>query len=776
MSAEHHPNATAAVYALRFCRLLEILRDERATEPRLTTRNHAEWLAWAHGARWLVRMLFDSRAQAVVHGDAALPSVHSHTLGVPFPAIARSVNQVAAEQADSEAGRPLPSVRYLDRPLQLSTLQSSAEGWDSLVCCMQAIVQTQCDASNSARIEAMETHARLTAVELQLDGLSRRLGLTSPQGSEGAADAKPRPAYKGATRVATTWVVETEEEDEDMEMQDDVAELDEEERELAARMARGVTATKKRPSSPQKKDKKVAAHATPSSPSKGKGKAIPEPNVVPSTAGRVRRSSRVDWQVMEHVVAAPSGSKSNKTKHHGGERAAEKAAPSKTASSKTGGSKAKWFVPVREDEIVAEEDNGGSSNGGSNSGEDDGVGEDTSSKNTGDVIMVPRKASSAKPKAKGTKAPGMKRNRNCALATNLPGSISPVKNLAASYLKMYIALEGAWTKYTSMNNTRLLNRHEVIEKVMLSVRQHLIEGNCPSEVTAVFNQLGEEDKDSDGLRKMLTEVVWQGVLQVCNNLKKKAKHIVDESYGFTGLKPQKCEALAAWLSSTHRQTLKSGKVVKVPNFIFPVASVVWQEGQKGKGSGTIDENKSKLNRCMPFQHAAVLKLIYMFWLNGPMRAEVEVRQEKFSGVPDNLVALVCNALEAAIKDHLQASANNALDLQFSNKIYTPKWDDLMTLLEEIHNLSLAGYASMKSLIWAQIKEDEKVRRLDEEGPLSNPKNNIPFDDLAVDEVQVEDDVDTEGEHNKLESHKEGPSGAVKPGAAVGDQGKEGEHQ
>lgn len=34
-------------------------------------------------------------------------------------------------------------------------------------------------------------------------------------------------------------MVETEEEDEDVEMQDDVAELDEEERELAARMARG---------------------------------------------------------------------------------------------------------------------------------------------------------------------------------------------------------------------------------------------------------------------------------------------------------------------------------------------------------------------------------------------------------------------------------------------------------------------------------------------------------------------------------------------------------
>ncbi|EPS93778.1 hypothetical protein FOMPIDRAFT_1055684 [Fomitopsis schrenkii] len=60
MSAEHHPNATATVYSLQFCCLLEILWDKRATEPCLTTRNHAEWLTWAHGARWLVRMLFDS--------------------------------------------------------------------------------------------------------------------------------------------------------------------------------------------------------------------------------------------------------------------------------------------------------------------------------------------------------------------------------------------------------------------------------------------------------------------------------------------------------------------------------------------------------------------------------------------------------------------------------------------------------------------------------------------------------------------------------------------
>ena len=96
---------------------------------------------------------------------------------------------------------------------------------------------------------------------------------------------------------------------------------------------------------------------------------------------------------------------------------------------------------------------------------------------------------------------------------------------------------------------------------------------------------------------------------------------------------------------------------------------------------------------MPFQHPGVSKLIYAFWFSGSSGGYAELRapRDKFSAMPDNLIALVCNAvspswsgsvgvysllhhkqLEAALKDHLQASAGNALDLQFSNKIYAPK--------------------------------------------------------------------------------------------------------
>ena len=51
---QHQPNPTATVYSLRYLRLLDLLRDERATEPHLRTEDPVEWLAWAHAVRWLI--------------------------------------------------------------------------------------------------------------------------------------------------------------------------------------------------------------------------------------------------------------------------------------------------------------------------------------------------------------------------------------------------------------------------------------------------------------------------------------------------------------------------------------------------------------------------------------------------------------------------------------------------------------------------------------------------------------------------------------------------
>lgn len=115
------------------------------------------------------------------------------------------------------------------------------------------------------------------------------------------------------------------------------------------------------------------------------------------------------------------------------------------------------------------------------------------------------KQGSSKDKARRGRKSG-KRNRNRALATNLPEGISPIKNMAASYLRMYIALQAAWTKYTAMNNSRLLHRHDVMEAVMQSVREHRDkDGRHPADLKAAYNVMLEAGNDD--VRKTLTEVV-----------------------------------------------------------------------------------------------------------------------------------------------------------------------------------------------------------------------------------------------------------------------------
>ena len=141
--------------------------------------------------------MYNSCARAVAHGDMTLPTIRSQSdvqalvhyldgvfatmtmqhsfLGSPYPAIAWSPNQVIAEQADSDAGRPLPSVRYLDRPLQLSDLRSSAHGWDNLVRRVQAVFLAQREQANEAREGLVGIRGQLDVVEGQMDDMAATL-------------------------------------------------------------------------------------------------------------------------------------------------------------------------------------------------------------------------------------------------------------------------------------------------------------------------------------------------------------------------------------------------------------------------------------------------------------------------------------------------------------------------------------------------------------------------------------------------------------------------
>ncbi|KAH9837940.1 uncharacterized protein C8Q71DRAFT_723189 [Rhodofomes roseus] len=231
-----------------------------------------------------------------------------------------------------------------------------------------------------------------------------------------------------------------------------------------------------------------------------------------------------------------------------------------------------------------------------------------------------------------------------------------------------------------------------------------------------------------------------------NDLKKKVKQVVNEAYRFAGLKAPKKEALVTWLLKTYKQCVKGGYAY-VPYFTFPVLEVVWTDGQKSKGGSQVDEQKSKLANTKLFQHPAIAKLIYAFWFSLSHK-EVRDWRKKFSSILDNLIALVCNALDVAIKDHLQTSASNVLDLQFSNKIYMPKgllrWNDHMTILEEMHKVRPEVYQCMNSGIWT------RVNRANEESLPSQPQG-FNWDDISADDIE---EMECEGEEDKVESEDE----------------------
>ena len=124
--------------------------------------------------------------------------------------------------------------------------------------------------------------------------------------------------------------------------------------------------------------------------------------------------------------------------------------------------------------------------------------------------------------------------------------------------------------------------------------------------------------------------VWQNAAQMRNELKKKAKPIVEEAYHLGPLKrsTKRLEAIASWLCQAHKHTLKSGEVVKVPNFIFPVGTVGWEgktsineqvSGEYSVHAAVIADcsaQKSSLNRKKPFGHPVIGEIIYTFWFSG----------------------------------------------------------------------------------------------------------------------------------------------------------------
>ncbi|TFY55771.1 hypothetical protein EVJ58_g8040 [Rhodofomes roseus] len=159
-------------YVVRFYRLLKLLRHKRDLEPHLLPHDPTAWLAWAHGSRWLLCMLFESHSIAVASGDISLPSVcqtpsvhalvvyldtvfatlpseHTSSLPEPYPIIAWSPNHVLAKQSIAEEDTPLPAISYCNSPLALSNQRASSVGWDVITDQLEALSDAQCSTTDT---------------------------------------------------------------------------------------------------------------------------------------------------------------------------------------------------------------------------------------------------------------------------------------------------------------------------------------------------------------------------------------------------------------------------------------------------------------------------------------------------------------------------------------------------------------------------------------------------------------------------------------------------
>lgn len=111
-----------------------------------------------------------------------------------------------------------------------------------------------------------------------------------------------------------------------------------------------------------------------------------------------------------------------------------------------------------------------------------------------------------KGKASMSKKGKKKGKRVRAQASTLPDHITPAKNMGQAYLRLYIALDTAWTKYGAMSDNRLQDREHVMRKVMRQVKAHRDrDGHHPKELRAAFEAVKGEEGET--VRKAMTDVV-----------------------------------------------------------------------------------------------------------------------------------------------------------------------------------------------------------------------------------------------------------------------------
>ncbi|KAI0734089.1 hypothetical protein C8Q72DRAFT_927770 [Fomitopsis betulina] len=193
----------------------------------------------------------------------------------------------------------------------------------------------------------------------------------------------------------------------------------------------------------------------------------------------------------------------------------------------------------------------------------------------------------------------------------------------------------------------------------------------------------EGNEELDILRKKAYTVVWSCASQTQNELKKKARVVVEKLYDSGGMSFSQCCSLALWLLETHETEVTDGTgMCNIPNFIFGGIELVYKKDK------SLYTKRSKVDPLQPFKSLAIPEVIYQYWgLAGHEQASMFTCIKEFKKVPNNLIALTCNAIECVLTELALYNRPSV----FSNKLYAEK-----------RPLSTEYFQEMKEEIWEYI--------------------------------------------------------------------------
>ncbi|KAH9916847.1 uncharacterized protein B0H18DRAFT_958600 [Fomitopsis serialis] len=363
----------------------------------------------------------------------------------------------------------------------------------------------------------------------------------------------------------------------------------------------------------------------------------------------------------------------------------------------------------REDDDDDDDDDAASYESGSDGDQEEGSeGKEMENDSDDEVIVVKApKHKSQRSKGKGGRRGRGNSNegksvgrRRRAQARDLPETVKPIVTCSQMYLRLRLSLEHAWTSEKMQNSSQLPVKHTLIKRAIRDARAHRAEnGKKISYLSSGFKVLGA--RGTNRLRGDVANVVWTGACQLRNEVKKKATTVVENAYALGGLSTQRRVAAATFLLKCNMQ----GKF-SLPNFIFGDIDIAWQANDAYE----VDTKASFVNRKKPFHHRAISDVMVQHWFHGSRDSASVAAYDRFAEVPNNLIALVCNA-----------------------------WANIMGVLDQFERNAPEAYESMKTLIWTNISalvDEQKASKLKDEADEGDGNSGAEEQFISWSDVEV----------------------------------------